>query len=106
MYGVQDVAIAIRYDSHGHKEAPQQEEEDEGGVVGVLGGPVQRAAQLVDLQRVAVPAQQGRPGPCDGVQPDVGNGPPGPGEVNNLGVHHPNVPLVRQGGESHDGHDA
>lgn len=106
MHGVEDVPIAVDHDAHWHKEAGQEEEEDEGGVVGVLGGPVQRAAQPVDLQRVAVPPQQRSARPHQGVQPDVADGPPRPGEVHHLGVDHPDVALVGQGRQSHDGDDA
>lgn len=93
-YSVQYVAIAVRHDSHGYKETPKQEEKDEGGVIWVLGGPVQGATELVNFQRVAVPAQKRCARPGNGIQPDVRDGPPGPGEVNDLGVHHSDVSLV------------
>lgn len=106
LHCVEDVPIAVDHDAHRHKETGQEEEEDEGGIIGVLGCPVQGAAQLVDLQRVAVPPQQRSPRPGQGVQPNVADGPPRPGEVHHLGVDHPDVALISQGRQSHDGNDA
>lgn len=60
----------------------------------------------MDFQRVAVPSQERSSSPGQRVQPDVRDGPPGPGEVNDLGMNHTDVALIRQTGESHDGHDA
>lgn len=60
----------------------------------------------MDLQSVTVPPQQRSPRPGQGVQPDVGDGPPRPGEVHHLGVDHPDVALIGQGCQSHDGDDA
>lgn len=106
LHCVEDVPVAVDHDAHRHKETGQQEEEDEGGIVGVLGRPVEGAAQLVDLQCVAVPAQQWSPRPGQGVHPDVADCPPRPGEVHHLGVDHPDVALIGQGRQSHDGNDA
>lgn len=106
LHCVEDVPVAVDHDAHRHKETGQQEEEDEGGIVGVLGRPVEGAAQLVDLQCVAVPAQQRSPRPGQGVHPDVADCPPRPGEVHHLGVDHPDVALIGQGRQSHDGNDA
>lgn len=94
---VEDVSVAVDHDAHGDKETGQQEQENEGGVVGVLGSPVQRAAQPVDLEGVAVPAQERSSCPDQRVEPDVANGPPGPGEVHHLSVDHTDVALVGQG---------
>ena len=103
---IEDVPVAVDHDAHRHKETGQEEEEDEWGIVWVLRRPVQRAAQLVDLQSVAVPTQQRGPCPGQGVQPDVGNGPPRPGEVHDLGMDHPDVALIGQGCQSHDRNNA
>lgn len=105
-HSVEDVPITVDHDAHWDEEAGQEEEEDEWGVVGVFGGPVQGAAQFVDLQRVAVPPDQRSPGPDERVEPDVSDGPPDPGEVHHLSVHHPDVALIGQSCQSHDGHDA
>lgn len=106
LHCIEDVPIAVDHDAHRHKETGQEEEEDEGGIVRVLWCPVQRAAQLVDLKGVAVPPQQRSPCPGQRVQPDVGNGPPRPGEVHNLGMDHPDVALIGEGSQSHDGNNA
>lgn len=106
LHRIEDVAIAVDHDAHRDKETCQEEEEDEGGIVWVLGRPVQGAAQLVDLQSVAVPPQQRSPCPGQGVEPDVANGLPCPGEVHHLRMDHPDVALIGQGGQSHDGNDA
>ncbi len=106
LHGIEDVAIAVDHDAHRHEEAGQEEEEDEGGIIRVFRCPVQGAAQLVDLQRVPVPPQQRSPCPGQGVQPDVANGPPRPGEVHHLCMNHPDVALIGQGSQSHDGNYA
>lgn len=106
LHCVEDVPVAVDHDAHRDKETGQEEEEDEGGIIRVLRRPVQRAAQLMDLQSVAVPPQQRSPGPGQGVQPDVANGSPRPGEVHHLCMDHPDVALVGQGSQSHDGNDA
>ena len=103
---IEDVSVAVDHDAHRHEETGQEEEEDEGGVVGVLGRPVQRTAQPVDLQGVAVPAQKRSSGPGQRVEPDVADGPPCPGEVHHLSVDHADVALVGQGSQAHDGDDA
>lgn len=64
MHCVHNVPIAVGHDPHRNKEAGKEEEKDEGGIIGVFRGPVQRAAQLVDLQRVPVPAQERSTSPC------------------------------------------
>lgn len=94
---VQNVPVTVGHDPHGNKEAGKEEEEDEGGIIGVFRGPVQRAAQLVDLQSVPVPAQQRSTSPCKWIEPDVGDGSPGPGEVYDLGMYHSNVAFICQG---------
>lgn len=106
LHCIEDVPVAVYHDAHRHKETGQEEEEDEGGIVWVLRRPVQGAAQPVDLQSVAVPPQQRSPRPGQGVQPDVANGPPRPGEVHHLCMDHPDVALIGQGRQSHDGNNA
>lgn len=96
MHCVQDVSIAVGYDPHRNKEAGKEEEQDEGGIIGVFRGPVQRAAQLVDLQGVPVPAQERSNSPCEWVEPDMHDGSPGPGEVYDLGMYHSNVAFICQ----------
>ena len=49
LHCIEDVPVAVDHDAHRHKETSQEEEEDEGGIIGVLRCPVQGAAQLVDL---------------------------------------------------------
>lgn len=56
LHCIEDVSVAVDHDAHRNKETGQEEEEDEGGIIWVLRCPVQGAAQLVDLQCVAVPA--------------------------------------------------
>lgn len=60
----------------------------------------------MDLHSVAVPTQERGPCPGQGVEPDVGDAPPGPGEVHHLSIDHPDVALVGQSWETHDGHNA
>lgn len=103
---IEDVSVAVDHDAHRDKETGQEEQEDEGGIVGVLGRPVQRAAQPVDLQGVAVPAQKRSSCPGQRVEPDVADGPPRPGEIDHLSVDHADVALVGQGSQGHDGNDA
>lgn len=61
---VRNIPITICHDSHRDEEAGKEEEKDERGIVGVFGSPVQRAAQLVDLQSVSVPAEERGTSPC------------------------------------------
>lgn len=106
LHCVENIAIAVDHDAHGNKKTSQEEEKDEGGIIWVLGCPVQGAAQLVDLQSVSIPPKERCTCPGQGVQPDVANGLPRPGEVHHLRVNHSDVPLIGQGGQSHDGNDA
>lgn len=106
MHCIEDVPVAVDHDTHGHKETGEEEQKDEGGIVRVLGSPVQGATQLVDFQSVAVPPQQRSPRPGQGIQPYVGNGSPGPGEVHHLGMDDADVALISQGCQSHDGNNA
>lgn len=106
LHCIKDVPIAVDHDSHRHKETGQEEQEDEGCIVWVLRCPVQRAAQLVDFQSVAVPPQQRSSSPGEGVEPNVGDGPPCPGEVHDLGVDHTDVALIGQRCQSHNGNNA
>lgn len=106
LHCIEDVPIAVDHDTHRDKETGKEEEDDEGGIIWVFRCPVHRAAQLVDLQRVAVPAQQRSPSPSQRIQPDVPNGSPRPGEVHHLCMDHSDVALVGQGCQSHDGNDA
>lgn len=62
-HSVQDVSITIGHDAHRDEETSEEKEENEGSIIGVFGSPVERAAQLMDLQRVAVPPQQRSTGP-------------------------------------------
>lgn len=62
---VQNVSIAVGHNPHRNKETGKEEEKDEGGIIGVFRGPVQRAAQLVDLQGVPVPAQERSTSPSE-----------------------------------------
>lgn len=106
LHCVENVAIAVDHDAHGDKKTSQEEEEDEWGIIWILGCPVQGAAKLVDLQSVTIPPKERSPRPGQGVQPDVADGLPSPGEVDHLRVDHPDVTLIGQGGQSHDGNDA
>lgn len=106
LHCVENIAIAVDHYAHGNKKTSQEEEEDEGGIIGVLGCPVQGAAQLVDLQRVSIPPKERCTRPGQGVQPDVPNGLPRPGEVHHLCVDHSDVPLIGQGSQSHYGNNA
>lgn len=106
LHCVEDVPVTVDHDAHGDKEAGQEEEEDEGGIIWVLRRPVEGTAQLMDLQGVAVPTQQRGPGPGQGVEPDVADGPPRPGEVHHLRMDHADVALIGQGNQGHDGNDA
>lgn len=103
---IEDVPIAVDHNAHRHKETAKEEEEDERSIIWVFRCPVQRAAQLVDLKSVTVPAQERSPRPRQGVEPDVSDGPPCPGKIHHLGVDHPDVTLIGQGCQSHDGDDA
>lgn len=103
---IEDVPVAVDHDAHRDKETSEEEQEDEGGIVWVFRSPVQRTAQLVDLQSVAVPAQQRGSCPGQRVQPDVADGPPSPGEIYHLSMDHPDVALVGQRSQGHDGNDA
>lgn len=94
MHCVHNISIAVDHNPHWNKEAGKEEEKYEGGIIGVFRGPVQRAAQLVDLQGVPVPAQERSTSPCKWVQPDEGDGSPGPVEVYDLGMYHSNVAFI------------
>lgn len=106
LHCVENIAVAVDHDAHGNKKTSQEEEEDKGGIIWVLGGPVQGAAQLVDLQSVSIPPEERCTCPDQGVEPDVANGFPRPGKVHHLCVDHSDVTLIGQGGQSHDGNDA
>ena len=44
LHCVKNVPVAVDHNAHWYEEAGQEKEEDEGGIVRVLGSPVQRAA--------------------------------------------------------------
>ena len=101
--GIQNVTIAMAYDAHGYHQAAKKQEEHEGGVVGILGFPIHCTAQSMYIQDVSVPAQERCSCPCQGVEPDIGNGPPGPGEVDHSGMYHTDITFIGQHSEGGNG---
>lgn len=97
------MTIAMGYDAHRHHQAAKEREEHKRGVIGILGSPVHSTAQSVHVEDVPIPAQERRSCPCQGVEPDVGNGPPGPGEIDHSGMHHADITLIGQHSESRNG---
>lgn len=96
MDGIQNVAIAMGYDAHGRHQAAKEQEERKGGVFGVLGSPGHGAAQSVHVRDVPVPAQERCSRPGQRVEPDVGNGPPGPGKIDRSGLDQTDMTFIGQ----------
>lgn len=81
-----------------HHQAAKKQEKHKGGVAGVLGWPVPRAAWPMHVQDVVVPAQERCSWPHCWGQPDARDGPPGLGEIDHSGMDHANITLIRQPG--------
>lgn len=97
------MTVAMGYDAHGHHQTAKKQEEHKGGVVGILGFPVHSTAQSMYIEDVPVPAQERRSCPCQRVEPDIGNGPPGPGKIDHSGMYHTDITFISQHSEGGNG---
>lgn len=107
--GAQQLPIGEDDDYEGHDEAEDKQADDVGYAVGSLGRPFDRAGGARTLQAIAAPAEEGRQGPDQGVDPGQYDAQWGLTVVRSVSLgrgHHGAVALIGEDGQGDQRHDA